>query len=90
MERSRGLQGYLVEHLQQSLSSFPEKQGENAKCQGLVSFVICWCVESLMEEVITLLKLLGCLGAGGTDWGKAATEARSSLHTAFNYSIVSA
>lgn len=30
------------------------------------------------------------LGAGGTDWGDAATKARSSLNTAFNYLIVSA
>lgn len=41
-----------------------------------------------MEEVIAV-ETAGLLGSWGTDWENAATKARSSLNTAFNYLIVS-
>lgn len=68
----------------------PRETRQNGKCQGLVSFVISWCAESLMEEVITLARLLGCLEAGGTDCGNIVFKARCSFNTAFNYLMFSA
>lgn len=41
-----------------------------------------------MEEVIAV-ETAGLLGSWGTDWENAATKARSSLNTDFNYLIVS-
>lgn len=67
MERSRGLHGYLVEQLQHSLSSFPEKQGEDGKCQGLVSFVIllaCGKFDGRSDHTGETAGLLGSWGHG--------------------------
>jgi len=68
----------------------PRQTRQNGKCQGLVSFVISRCAESLMEEVIALARLLGCVEAGGTDCGNIALKARSLFNTAVNYLIFSA
>lgn len=68
----------------------PRETRQNGDCQGLVSFVISWCAVNLMEEVITLAKLLGSMETRGRDYGNIDFKARFSFSGACNYLAFSA
>lgn len=68
----------------------PRETRQNGNCWGLVSFVISWSAVSLMEEVITLAKLLGSVETRGRNYGSIAFKARFSFSRACNYLAFSA
>lgn len=58
MPRIRGFVWISSTAVTADLELLPREIRQNGKRQGLVSFLISWSAEGLMEEVITLARLL--------------------------------
>lgn len=59
MPRIQGFVWISFRAVTPDLELLPSKTRQNGERQGLVSFLISWSAEGLMEEVNTLARLLG-------------------------------